>query len=717
MRSLWNDADAARLPDLDGLLYASRQIGADTDLVVWGGGNTSVKRHEVDYRGRTTRVLRVKGSGSDLKAAQLRDFPGVRLDDVLSLRDRVAMADDDMVAFLGHALMEPRSARPSIETLLHAFIPATAIIHTHADAILALTNTPSGERWVRQALGPGAVWVPYVRPGFDLARRTIAALESHPDATAIVLEKHGLITWGDTAREAYDATIAACTAAESFAASVPPFPRREGGLGGLGPSSQLTPDARQRVWASLAPLIRGLHARTNPDGTVDADGPGIATPASGRAVLLLDDGDDALAFAGHPDVARLSQVGPATPDHLVATRRSPVCVTIPSGTTGEDAVREALTDALASRWGEWARAYVAYVHEGAARAMEPLPAVLEARPRVIILPGLGVAAIGRDARQARIVADTYRHGRRVIQTAEAIEAYTSLSNPDAYGVEFWPMELYKLTLAPPEASLARRVALVTGGASGIGRAIAERLGAEGAHVVVADVDLPGATTVAEGIQALHGIERAMAVACDVTDEHSVASAFQAATVRYGGLDILVSGAGIAPSAPIATMPLATWQRSLDVNATGHFLATRAALRLMASQRTGGSIVMVATKNVMAPGKDFAAYSAAKAAQAQLARVAAMEAGAIGVRVNMINPDAVFRNSGLWSPEVRQNRAAAHGIPEADLEEHYRTRNLLGVTIDPDDVAEVAWWLASDRSRKTTGTVVTVDGGVAAAFPR
>ncbi|MBU6288789.1 MAG: class II aldolase/adducin family protein, partial [Chloroflexi bacterium] len=207
MRSLWNDADAARLPDLDGLLYASRLIGADTDLVVWGGGNTSVKRHEIDYRGRTTRVLRVKGSGSDLKAAQLRDFPGVRLDDVLSLRDRAAMADDDMVAFLGHAIMEPGSARPSIETLLHAFIPATAIIHTHADAILALTNTPQGERWVREALGPGTVWVPYVRPGFDLARRTIAALESHPEATSIVLEKHGLVTWGKSAREAYDATI------------------------------------------------------------------------------------------------------------------------------------------------------------------------------------------------------------------------------------------------------------------------------------------------------------------------------------------------------------------------------------------------------------------------------------------------------------------------------------------------------------------------------
>jgi rhamnulose-1-phosphate aldolase/alcohol dehydrogenase len=713
MRSLWNDDDAARTSELDGLLYASRQIGADTDLVVWGGGNTSIKRDEIDYRGRTTRVLRVKGSGSDLKAVQMRDFPSVRLDDVLALRDRAAMPDDEMVAFLGHATMEPGSARPSIETLLHAFLPARAIIHTHADAILALTNTPHGERWVREALGPGAIWVPYVRPGFDLAQRTINAFEANAGATSIVLEKHGLVTWGATARDAYEATIATCTVAEGFAATRhharPPIPPA---------IVPLDPAARRRVWQSLAPTIRGLHARTAPDGSVAPNGPGVATPAKGRAVLLLDDSDDAIAFAGHPAVAQLSQVGPATPDHLVATRRSPVCVTIPSGTTGEDAVREALNGALATSWSEWTRDYVAYVRHGvSADPSTPSPAELDACPRVIVLPGVGIVTMGRDARQARVVSDIYAHGRRVIRDAEAIESYTSLSNADAYSVEFWPMELYKLTLAAPEASLTRRVALVTGGASGIGRAIAERLGAEGAHVVVADLNLAGASAVAGGIVARHGIGRAMAVACDVSDEHSVAAAFNVATCAYGGLDILVSNAGIAPSAPVAEMSLALWQRSMDVNATGHFLATREALRLMGAQGTGGSVVFVATKNVMAPGKGFAAYSAAKAAQAQLARVVAMEAGAIGVRVNMINPDAVFRNSALWSPEVRRSRAAAHGVDEAGLEDHYRRRNLLGVTIDPDDVAEVAWWLASDRSRKTTGTVVTVDGGVAAAFPR
>jgi NAD(P)-dependent dehydrogenase (short-subunit alcohol dehydrogenase family) len=305
----------------------------------------------------------------------------------------------------------------------------------------------------------------------------------------------------------------------------------------------------------------------------------------------------------------------------------------------------------------------------------------------------------------------------VVRDAEALDAFTSLDAHDCYGVEFWPLELYKLTLAPPEASLARRVAFVTGAASGIGRAIAERLAAEGAHVVVADVDLDGARVVADAITGRFGLARALAVECDVTQETGVAGAVAATIEAYGGIDILVSNAGIAPSGSVSSMPLAMWQRSFDINATGHFLVTRECLRVMEAQGTGGSIVYITTKNTMAPGKDFAAYSAAKAAQAQLARVVAMEAGTHGIRVNMINPDAVFRNSTLWAPEVRRARALAHGIDETNLEDFYRKRNLLRVTIDPDDVAEATWWLASDRSLKSTGTVITVDGGVPAAFPR
>ncbi len=741
MRNQWSDADLARLPEFDGLLYASRLTGADTDLVVWGGGNTSVKRTETDFRGRSVRVLRVKGSGSDLKSIQVRDFPGVRLADVMTLRDRPSMDDAEMVAYLGQSLMEPGSARPSIETLLHAFLPATFIVHTHADAILALTNTPHGERWVREALGPAFVWVSYVRPGFGLSRIVASAVEACPGAVGVVLEKHGLVTWGETAREAYDATILACTTAEDFVDA-----RRTGPLGTLprprpvlgnsaaspvGGSSAdnqaeltstapvLDASARRRIFTTIAPLIRQLHARTRPDGSLANEPTGIATIAGTRTILHLDDADDIRAFASHTDAARLSQIGPATPDHLITTKRSPLYVPVRAAADSHpDDIAVALADALPDAWEAWARGYVDYVDAGAkSDPSTPRPASVDARPRVILLPGVGMVTLGRDTRATRIVADVYRHAIRVVRDAEALEAFTSLDAHDCYGVEFWPLELYKLTLAVPEPSLARRVAFVTGAASGIGRAIAERLAAEGAHVVVADVDLDGARAVADAISGRFGLARASAVLCDVTQEAGVASATAATIEAYGGIDILVSNAGIAPSSPVTSMPLAMWQQSFDINATGHFLITRECLRVMEAQGTGGSIIYITTKNTMAPGKDFAAYSAAKAAQAQLARVVAMEAGTHGIRVNMVNPDAVFRNSTLWAPEVRRARAQAHGIDEASLEDFYRKRNLLRVMIDPDDVAEATWWLASDRSLKSTGTVITVDGGVPAAFPR
>ncbi len=741
MRNQWSDADLARLPEFDGLLYASRLTGADTDLVVWGGGNTSVKRTETDFRGQSVRVLRVKGSGSDLKSIQVRDFPGVRLADVMPLRDRPSMDDAEMVAYLGQSLMEPGSARPSIETLLHAFLPATFIIHTHADAILALTNTPHGERWVREALGPAFVWVSYVRPGFGLSRIVASAVEACPGAVGVVLEKHGLVTWGETAREAYDATILACTTAEDFVDA-----RRTGPLGTLprprpvlgnsaaspvGGSSAdnqteltstapvLDASARRRIFTTIAPLIRQLHARTRPDGSLANEPTGIATIAGTRTILHLDDADDIRAFASHTDAARLSQIGPATPDHLITTKRSPLYVPVRAAADSHpDDIAVALADALPDAWEAWARGYVDYVDAGAkSDPSTPRPASVDARPRVILLPGVGMVTLGRDTRATRIVADVYRHAIRVVRDAEALEAFTSLDAHDCYGVEFWPLELYKLTLAVPEPSLARRVAFVTGAASGIGRAIAERLAAEGAHVVVADVDLDGARAVADAISGRFGLARASAVLCDVTQEAGIASATAATIEAYGGIDILVSNAGIAPSSPVTSMPLAMWQQSFDINATGHFLITRECLRVMEAQGTGGSIIYITTKNTMAPGKDFAAYSAAKAAQAQLARVVAMEAGTHGIRVNMVNPDAVFRNSTLWAPEVRRARAQAHGIDEASLEDFYRKRNLLRVMIDPDDVAEATWWLASDRSLKSTGTVITVDGGVPAAFPR
>ncbi len=338
-------------------------------------------------------------------------------------------------------------------------------------------------------------------------------------------------------------------------------------------------------------------------------------------------------------------------------------------------------------------------------------------PRVIVVGGLGLFAAGKDRRTAGIVDDIYHHTISVLGAATSFGGYVSLSAREAFDVEYWPLELYKLSLAPPEKELARRIALVTGGASGIGRAAAQRLAAEGAHVLVGDLDAAGARKAAEEIVGAHGAGRAIGLRMDVTSEVSVRAAFEEAVLAYGGIDIVVSNAGTAHAAPVDRMELADWERSFAVNATGHFLVAREGMRVLKAQGLGGAFVFVATKNVMSPGKDFSAYSASKAAEAQLAKVLALEGGPHGIRSNIVNPDAVFRDSKLWSEDVRRERARAQGITVDELEDFYRQRNILARAILPEDVAEAVLFLASDRSAKTTGCTITVDGGVKDAFPR
>lgn len=686
MKSRWSDDDARGLDDLGLLVYSSRLIGADDTLVVWGGGNTSIKRMEADFRGRPVEVLRVKGSGSDMKSIQRRDFPGVRMDDVRALLEREEMSDEEMVAYLAHTLMEPDSPRPSIETLLHAWIPEASVAHSHADAILMLTNTADGPEHIRRCYGDTVAMIPYRRPGFRLSKEVAEAYQSHPGLRGVVLMKHGLVTWGKDSRESYETHIDLVTKAEEYVEAAARGRRVFGGVR----QPALPPEQRRAVAAHLAPIIRG------------------ALSTEKRAVLHFDDSDDVLAFLESERAADLAQIGPATPDHLLNTKRLPLWLEV-SDPTDSDALASAARQGL-DRYAEEYRAYVArHNREG--------HALLDPYPRVILVPGIGVFTAGRDPRAARISADIYHHTISVMRGASALGQYESLTEADAFAAEYWPLELYKLTLLPPEQELARRVALVTGGGRGIGRAIAERFAAAGAHVVVTDINEDAARAVAASIEAQRGMGRATALRLDVTSEDSVCAAFRAAALAYGGVDIVISNAGIAESAPIETMDAAMWRRSMEVNATGHFLVAREALRLMRRQGLGGSFVFIASKNVPAPGKDFAAYSAAKAAEAQLARIVAIEGAAIGVRSNMLHPDAVFEGSGLFSAELRASRAAAHGIKPEELEEFYRRRNLLQVRVLAEDVAEAALFLASDRAAKTTGAALTVDGGVREAFLR
>lgn len=687
MQNRWNEREAAGSA-FDSLLYASRLIGADPALVLWGGGNTSLKVGERDFRGRAANVLRVKGSGSDLKTVERQHFPGVRLEDVLPLFDREAMSDEEMVAYLEHTLLEPSSPRPSIETLLHAFIPDACVLHSHADAICALTNTHAGRDTVRAALGDRVAIVPYRRPGFTLSREVGEARAERPDLRGVVLMNHGLVTWADTVREAYDLHIDLVQQAEAYAAE-----RARGRRSFAGASPALSPalsmEQRQEAATAFAPVLRGLLG------------------AEKRVVLRYDTGDDVLAFLARPDARELSQCGPATPDHLLNTKRLPLFIDAP------EPAGAALAQHARTALDTYRSDYAAYVARNNATGLAPL----ESTPRVVLVPGLGMWTAGIDARRARIPGEIYHHTIGIIEAAEAAGGYQTLSEADAFDAEYWPLELYKLSLLPPEQELARRIALVTGGGGGIGLAIARRLASAGAHVVVTDIDGAAAERAATNIEAAYGEGRALGLKLDVTAEHEVAAAFARVALAYGGLDILVSNAGIAVPAAVHDLSLVDWERSLAVNATGHFLVAREAVRLLRRQGLGGSIVFNGSKNVPAPGKDFGAYSAAKAAETQLARVLAIEDGEAGIRVNVLHPDAVFRGTGLWSPAVRAQRAQAHGIGVDDIEEFYRRRNLLGVAVTPELVAEAALFLASDRSAATTGATLAVDGGVREAFPR
>jgi rhamnulose-1-phosphate aldolase/alcohol dehydrogenase len=685
MRSRWNEDEVRGLADLDRLVYASRLIGAETSLVVWGGGNTSIKGLERDHRGREIHVLRVKGSGSDLKSIERKDFPGVRMDDILALLERDEMGDQEMVSYLAHGLMEPGGPRPSIETLLHGFLAAPAVIHTHADTIVSLTNNDRAVETLTSVYGREVIALAYRRPGFRISKDVADAIASRPEARALLLERHGTITWGATVREAYEATIELISRAEEAIAA------RRRGRQVFGPPKVLLPgpSARRAAAVAVAPRLRGRLSRER------------------RVVLVFDDTPAVSEFVASAEARSLSQIGPATPDHTIFTKRV-ACFVDPERPDAE-AIGAAIERDVGRYAEEYTRYFEAHRFEGA-ELSDPLP-------RVVLVGGLGMFTAGKDRRTAGIVNDIYHHTIDVMGNASAFGRYVSLSPRDAFDVEYWPLELYKLTLAPPEREMARRIVLVTGGAGGLGKAVARRLAAEGAHVVITDLDGAGARKVADEIAAKAGSGRTLGLAMDVTSEASVRAAFEEAILAYGGVDVIVSNAGIAHSTPVVDLALGDWERSFAVNATGHFLVAREAMRILMAQGIGGALVFIATKNVMSPGKDFAAYSAAKAAEAQLAKVLALEGAPHGIRSNIVNPDAIFQDSGLWSAEVRRERAAAQGIAVEQLEEFYRKRNLLGARILPDDVAEAVLFLASDRSSKTTGCTLTVDGGVKDAFPR
>lgn len=652
MKSLWNDAEAAKFPgDLGQRVYTSRLLGRDPSLVLHGGGNTSVKIRERDIFGRDREVLYVKGSGWDLETIEAAGFSPCRMDHLQALAELPALTDLEMAAELKVSLTRPSAPMPSVEAILHALIPAKFVDHTHADALISISNTNDGKKRVREVYGDRVLYVPYVMPGFKLARLSadVLAAQSNPRAIGLVLENHGLFSFGETAKESYERMIELVTLAEDYLAprakNAPPMPSPA-------PSS-----AAQRE--EIATLRKA-----------------VSTALGAPVILAVRDEPMLRAFAQRNDLAKISQQGPATPDHVIRTKRVPL--------VGRD---------VAGYAADYARYFAAH-----AASVTPRPTMLDAAPRVILDPTLGLCTVGRSAREASIVEDVYRHTIDIILRAEALGGWKALPAQDIFDVEYWDLEQAKLRQAGKPAAFAGEVALVTGAASGIGKACVDALLRRGAAVVGLDVN--------PSIASLYQRPDFRGFACDLTKETEITDALEKAVRAFGGLDMLVLNAGIFPAgAPIATMTSDTWRRVMSVNLDANFILMRACHPLLKLSPQGGRVAIIGSKNVPAPGPGVAAYSASKAAVNQLARVAALEWGKDRIRVNSLHPNMVF-DTALWTPDILAARARHYGLTI----EQYKTNNVLQVEVASRDVAELAAELCGPLFAKTTGAQVPVDGG-------
>jgi len=685
-QNLWNASEAAALPDLDGLVYRSNLLGRDRSVVNIFGGNTSAKLRMTDHVGRDVTVLAVKASGSDVLTITEPQFALLRLDEIEPLFAREAMTDEEMVDYLGRTAFEPGRPRQSIETLLHAFTPPAHVDHTHPDAIISLASMPDPAEATHALYGDRAAFVPYIRPGFTLSKWIGQRARDDAGLECVVMGKHGLVTWGPDSATCYANTIRIIQEAEDYIRDKARGKRVFGEL----VVPPLDQDERRAIMAEVLPVMRGAVSRHQP------------------AILQYDDSPDVLDMLGHSDAGPVSQRGVACPDHLVHVKRLPLFVDWRPD-EGPAALQQKLADGIAA----FEREYEAYFERNRNDGDE----LRNPAPRVILIPGLGMVTTGKDVRNANVSRQLYYRAIEVLRAGMALGGFESLTENEAYNVEYWPLELYKLQLAPPPKEFDGKVALVTGGASGIGRAAAYRLARDGAHVVIADINAEAGQAVAADLAARFGEGRAIFAPADVTDERAVESALHAAVLAFGGLDILVNNAGIASSAPVDETTLALWRHNMDILATGYFLVAREAFKVMKRQGTGGAMVFVASKNSVAASKGAIAYNVAKAAELHMARCLAEEGGPYGIRANTVLPDAVIQGSSIWDSEWRQARAAQHGISPDELAAFYRQRNTLKVDVLPEDLAEAIAFLAGPRSAKTTGGMLTVDGGVPTAYPR
>ena len=675
--------------DLALRVHTSRLLGADPSLVLHGGGNTSVKSVAREVSGELVDVLFVKGSGWDLATIEPTGFSACRLAPLLRLCELESLSDDAMVAALRSQLLDPSSPTPSVEALLHAFLPGKYVDHTHADAVLTLQDQPDARALAAQLWGEAFLFIPYVMPGFALARRVVELGRDLRGKHGLILAQHGIFTWGESAQESYERMISGVTAAESWRgntrASVDP--RSVATTAGATAVAAATSTDVEHLRATIAPRLRGAVARAG----------------AGRFMLEWRADAAILALLAHPTAREITARGTVTPDHVIRTKPRPLWLDIPS-----DADRDAITAACESAVAEYARWYGDYFARGRTRAPSPLT-MLDTAPRVVLVPGLGALTLGRTLADARVAGDIVARSAQVMLDAESVGRFHPVSEQDLFDVEYWSLEQAKLAKSAASGPLAGRIALVTGGAAGIGRATAEHLLSLGAHLMVTDRDPAALARLASELGTRAGARLATAE-MDVTDAASVRAATERCVLTFGGLDLLVSNAGTAPQGLLHTEAgERALSVSLDINLLGHERAARAATDVLLAQGMGGCLLFNASKSAVNQGPEFGPYAVPKAGLLALMRQYAVDLGAHAIRANAVNADRI--RTDLFGGGVLEARAKARGLtPDA-----YFKQNLLSRETTGADVAAAFGWLA--QAEATTGCVVTVDGGNAAAFMR
>lgn len=691
LENKWDEGHSKTMSEPEKLLYRSNLLGSDKRITNYGGGNTSAKVTQADpLTGTDVDVLWVKGSGGDVGSIKMDGFSTLYMEKLNALKGlyRGLAFEDEMVGYLPHCTfnLNPRAA--SIDTPLHAYVPAKHVDHMHPDAIIAIAAAKDSKALTKQIFGDTIGWLPWKKPGFELGLWLSDFCDKNPNAKGVVLESHGLFTWADDAKDCYELTLEIIqTAMDWFAGETAGKPAFGGAIHETLPSDQ-----RRATAARLMPAIRGM--------------------VSGEQHMVghFTDSDTVLEFVNSKDMTRLAALGTSCPDHFLRTKICPLVVDFDPANPDIDTTLAGLPEAVTAYREGYKAYYDRCKHDNS-------PALRDPNAVVYLVPGVGMITFAKDKATARISGEFYVNAINVMRGADAVSEYQGLPEQEAFDIEYWLLEEAKLQRMPAPKSLAGRVALVTGSAGGIGSATAERYLREGACVLLADIDDTALAETAANLSKLYSSDVVRTVNMNVTDEQAVIDAYSDVAAEFGGVDILVSNAGIASSAPVEETSLEMWNKNMAILSTGYFLVSREAFKLFKTQNMGGAVVFVASKNGLAASPNASAYCTAKASEIHLARCLALEGAPMGVRVNVVNPDAVLKGSKIWQGDWLDQRAGTYGTDKDGLEAMYRERSMLKRSVLPEDIAEAAYFLASDLSAKSTGNIINVDAGNVQAFTR